>query len=57
MRSSSFLSKIRQVMFRMFKYAKREGVIATNPADDLCPYCLRHTYGTMREYPSTWQNT
>ncbi len=46
MRSSSFLSKIRQVMFRMFKYAKREGVIATNPADDLCPYCLRHTYGT-----------
>lgn len=46
MRSSSFLSKIRQVMFRMFKYAKREGVIATSPADDLCPYCLRHTYGT-----------
>ena len=45
-RSTSFLSKIRQVMFRMFKYAKREGVIATNPADDLCPYCLRHTYGT-----------
>ena len=45
MRSSSFLSKIRQVMFRMFKYAKREGVIATTPADDLCPYCLRHTYG------------
>ena len=43
-RSSSFLSKIRQVMFRMFKYAKREGVIATNPADDLCPYCLRHPY-------------
>lgn len=35
MRSSSFLSKIRQVMFRMFKYAKREGVIATNPADNL----------------------
>ena len=45
-RSTSFLSKIRQVMFRMFKYAKREGVIDTNPADDLCPYCLRHTYGT-----------
>lgn len=34
-RSTSFLSKIRQVMFRMFKYAKREGLISTNPADDL----------------------